>query len=63
MKFKDVPLNSDFQFVPSKDGFFNDRSVYMKSGNRSYIKRDSTGGLQGPSHRIGSINAEVKAQA
>lgn len=57
--FKDIAVFENFQFTPSKDGFFNDRNTYRKTGPRTYARIDSTGGLVAGAYKVGTVRAEV----
>jgi hypothetical protein len=55
MKFKDLTIGAAFTFAPSKDGFFKDSNVYVKTSARRYRMPARL-----TVYIIGSVGAKVK---
>lgn len=61
--FKSLALYDDFVFAPMADGTqlsFDIGKRYRKTGTRSYVAIDITGGLIAGSYKVGSINVQVQ---
>ena len=64
MKFKELPNDASFRFMPSKDGLWNDTEVYIKIDKRDYIKkyagRWADGYPPAQVYSVGTINVNVE---